>query len=89
MELYEYIIDANEKYEDWMCASIFSTELISKEEFEEIVKKAIETEGEWADWSSVANWIVKNDKRFFTPKRGHSAIVKYDHEDNNVFGGVY
>ena len=88
--MYEYTIDANERYEDWMCASIFSTELLSKEEFEEIVKKAIEKEGEWADWSSVANWIVKNDERFFVPKRGHSAIVEYDHEDNgNIFGGIY
>ena len=90
MKLYEYFIDADESYEDWMCASIFSTELLSKEEFEEVVKKAIEAEGEFADWSSVANWIVENDDRFFTPKKGHSAIVKYDLEDNgDIFGGVY
>lgn len=88
--MYEYTIDANEPYEDWMITSIFSAELISKEEFEEVVKKAIEEESEWADWSSVAIWIVKNDERFFLPKKGHLAIVKYDHEDNgNIFGGVY
>lgn len=90
MELYEYYVDADADYEDWMCASIFSTELISKEEFEEIVKKAIEAEGEWANWSSVANWIIENDKRFFVPKRGRSAIVKYNIDDNeDIFGGVY
>ena len=82
--MYEYIIDADERYEDWMCSSIFSTELISKEEFEEVVKKAIKAEGEWADWSSVANWIVENDKRFFTPRKGHLAIVKND----GTFEGV-
>lgn len=90
MELYEYYIDADVDYEDWMCESIFSTELISKKEFEEVVKKAIEAKGEFADWASVANWIVKNDDRFFFPNKGHSAIVKYNHEDDeDIFGGVY
>lgn len=88
--IYEYQIDANERYEDWMCSFIFSTELISKEEFEEVVKKAIKSLGEWADWASVAKWIVKNDERFFFPKNGHMAIVKYDYEDDeDIFGGVY
>ena len=87
--IYEYQIDAGERYEDWTCSSIFSTELISKEEFEEVVKKAIEAKGEWADWASVANWIVENDERFFSPKRGHTAVVKFDPEDEDFFGGVY
>lgn len=89
MKLYEYYIDADEHYEDWMCESIFSTELISKEEFEEVVKKAIEAKGEWADWASVAHWIVENDDRFFFPEKGHCAIVKFDPKDEDFFGGVY
>ena len=93
--MYEYTIDANERYEDWMCTSIFSTELLSKEEFEEVVKKAIEktvrkdNDGykEYGDWSEVANMIVKMDDRFFYPKKGHIAIIQYS--DDNAFKGVY
>ena len=85
--MYEYIIDADERYEDWMCSSIFSTELFTKEEFEEIVKKAIEKieSEDWkADWCSVASTIIKYDKRFFTPHTECIAIVKND----GTFEGV-
>ena len=81
MEFYEYIIDANERYEDWMEASVFSTELFSKEEFEEIVEKAIKnTEAEKCrvNCFSVATRIIKYDDKFFTPHTKHIAIVKND-----------
>ena len=85
--IYEYVIDAGERYEDWMCPSVFSTELFTKEEFEEIVKKAIEKieSEDWkADWCSVASTIIKYDKRFFTPHTECIAIVKND----GTFEGV-
>lgn len=84
MELYEYIIDTNEKrYEELTEESIFSTELFSKEEFEEIVEKAIENAKsekniEKVDWCSVYMMILKYDNRFFVPKTKYIAIVKDD-----------
>lgn len=90
--IYEYVIDADEDYEDWMNTSIFSTELLSKEEFEEVVKKAYkktwnEKIKEYGDWNRVARKIVEEDDRFFFPERGHFAIIKY--KENNKFKGVY
>ena len=90
--MYEYVLNAASKYDDWMTTSIFSTELLSKKEFEEVVKKAYEATynekfQEYGDWNEVANKIVENDSRFFFPKKGHVAIIKY--YENNNFQGVY
>lgn len=87
--IYEYIIDAAEPYEDWMCASVFSTELFSKEEFEEIIKKAIENAKsekniKKIDWCSVYMMILKYDHRFFASRTKYIAIVK----DDGSFEGV-
>lgn len=86
--IYRYLIDGNDKYEDWMCTEIFSEELLSKEEFEEVVLKAQKDCGEfYNDWNCVAKKIVENDERFFFPERGLSAIIDYTNE--NKFDGVY
>ena len=88
--IYEYIIDADEPYESWY-TSIFSTELLSREEFEEVVKKAQDSnlhDGKYrCDWNEVANAIVKMDNRFFFPEKGRAALIKWS--NNNKFEGVY
>ena len=84
---YEYIIDAQERYEDWMEASVFSTVRFSKEEFEEIVERAIrntKAENCRVDCFSVAARILKYDDRFFVPQTKQIAIVK----NNGAFEGV-
>lgn len=88
--IFEYTFDADERYEDWMCSSIFSHEDIPLNEFEEVVKKAInsiEKENKnIIDWNTVANEVVKMDDRFFYSTHKHCAIIK-DDELKNVYGG--
>lgn len=85
--IYKYTIDANEDWEEWY-AHIFSTELLSKEEFEEVVKKAMKACGDvWNSYTDVAKKIIEMDNRFFVPEEAHTAIIQFN--DNNSFGGIY
>lgn len=77
--VFEYTIDADEKYEDWMHINIFSNELIHPKEFEKITEKAInilKEENKQIDWISVGKKIVEIDNKFFFSEPAHCAIIR-------------
>lgn len=80
--IFEYTLDADERYEDWMCTSIFSHADIPLNEFKEVVEKAIEDlekkDKNIVDWNAVANKVVEIDDRFFYPVHKHCAVIKDD-----------
>lgn len=86
--IYSYILENNEDYEDWDEFEIFSTEEISFEEFQSIVRKAFELSAPFDNYASVARKILEIDERFFLPQVKAIAVIgrEIDDYENKIRG---